>query len=381
MKRLTLLLVVLSGGFFVSSLSAAPRPTAAALIKYFNMQQVPQEGPWFTLTYSSADVLPQSALPARYDGSRAAGSAIIALITRSEFSAMHRLKTDEMWHYYGGDPLKMLVLHPDGHGEVVVLGPDVLGGQKLQYVVPQDSWQGSLPMGNTPDTYSIIGNTLAPAFSYSDFEMGYRGELQQRYPQYREMIAKLTRNEFVTRQPSAASSTPADSVGAHSASAGAQPAAPSSAAEHPATPGATTPATSTTPPTTPTAPPLLFDVDQMKSVQAYLGFQLTEVVGRDAPAHSERCSIAYFSLAAGHSTTTSLNKVAEEYFVIARGTGTVRVGAREVTVAPGSLVVVAPRAEHSLRAAPSNTLYFYAISAPAFSPDDFVAVSTSMNAR
>ena len=340
MKRLPLLLIALSSGFFVSSLSAAPRPTAAALIKHFNMQQVPQEGPWFTLTYSSPDVLPQNALPARYDGSRSAGSAIIAIITRTEFSAMHRLKTDEIWHFYGGDPLEMLILHPNGNGEVVVLGPDVLAGQKLQYVVPRGAWQGSLPTGNAPDTYSMIGDTLAPAFSYTDFEMGYRSELQQSYPQYAEMIAKLTRKEFVTRQP---------------------PAAPSG----------------TTPPT----PPLLFDVDQMKSIQAYLGFQLTEVVGRDAPAHSERCSIAYFSLAADHSTTTSFNKVAEEYFVIAQGTGTVRVGAREVTVAPGSLVVVPPRAEHSLHAASSNTLYFYAISAPAFSPDDYVAVSNPVNAR
>lgn len=351
MKRLALLLIALSGGFFASSSDAAAppaptarsRPTAAALIQYFDMQQVPQEGPWFALTYSSADVLPQSALPARYDGPRPAGSAIIGLITRTEFSALHRLKTDEMWHYYGGDPIRMLVLHPDGHGEVVVLGADVLGGQKLQYVVPSGSWQGALPSGTGADSYAIFGDTLAPAFGYSDFEMGYRSELQQRYPQYAELITRLTRKEFVTRPPAAASN-----------------AAPA--------------------PTT-SKPLLLFDVDQMKSIQASLGFQLTEVVGRNAPAPSERCSIAYFSLQPGHSSATSFNKIAEEYFVIARGTGTVRVGSREVTVAPGSVVVVPPRAEHFLRAASSNTLYFYAISAPAFSPDDYVAVSAPMNAH
>ena len=340
MKRSFVLLFILNSGLLYSSFSiAAPRPTAAALIQHFKMTQVPQEGPWFTLTYSSEDVLSHDALPQRYDGARSAGSAIIGLITRTDFSALHKLKTDEMWHYYGGDPLQMLILHPDGHGEVVVLGPDVLNGQRLQYVVPRGSWQGAMPTGKGADTYSLFGDTLAPGFAYADFEMGYRSELQQAYPRFAATIAQLTRKEFVTRPP-------------------------------PAAPG---PIASTS------EPPLLFAVDQLQSVQASPGFQLTEVVGRNAPAHSDRCSIAYFSLSAGHSTTTSFNKVAEEYFVVARGTGTVRVGGREVTVTPGSLVAVPPRVEHSLQASSSNTLYFYAISAPAFSPDDYVAVSAPVN--
>src|ERR1700733_1012481 len=116
-KRSILVLVVL-GGLASEHLCAAPRPNAAALIEHFNMQRIPQEGPWFTLTYSSSDTLPRGALPERYNGPRAAGSAIIAVITRTEFSALHRLKTDEVWHYYGGDPLQLLVLRSDGSGEV-----------------------------------------------------------------------------------------------------------------------------------------------------------------------------------------------------------------------------------------------------------------------
>ena len=200
MKHSFVGLLILSSVFASPSLSvAAPRPTAAALIQHFRMTQVPQEGPWFTLTYTSEDVLPHAALPERYDGPRAAGSAIIGLITRAEFSALHRLKSDEIWHYYGGDALRMLVLHPDGQGEEVVLGPDVLGGQKLQYVVPRGSWQGAMPIGTAADTYSLFGDTLAPGFAYADFEMGYRSELQQAYPQFAAIIARLTRKEFVTR--------------------------------------------------------------------------------------------------------------------------------------------------------------------------------------
>jgi hypothetical protein len=190
------------GSLLTEQLAAAPRPTAEALIKHFGMAQIPDEGPWFTLTYSSPDVLDRGALPERYDGKRAAGSAIIGIITTTAFSALHRLKTDEMWHYYGGDPVELLVLHPDSSAEVVVLGPDVLNGQKLQYVVPHGSWQGARPLGKGAAAYSVFGDTLAPGFEYADFEMGYRDELQKAYPRNAAAIARLTRKEFLTRPPS-----------------------------------------------------------------------------------------------------------------------------------------------------------------------------------
>jgi predicted cupin superfamily sugar epimerase len=197
-KYLTLVLILLSS-LVTEHVNAAPRPTAEALIKHFNMTQIPQEGPWFALTYRSPDVLARGALPERYDGTRAAGSAIIGIVTRAAFSALHRLKTDEIWHYYGGDPLQLLVLYPNGSGEVVVLGPDVLKGDKLQYVVPRGAWQGAMPLGKGREAYSIFGATLAPGFEYSDFEIGYRDELQRLYPSNAEAIARLTREEFITR--------------------------------------------------------------------------------------------------------------------------------------------------------------------------------------
>lgn len=174
------------------------RPSAQQLIEHFKMEKIPQEGPWFTLTYRSDIVLPQSALPSRYDGPRAAGNAIVALATREDFSALHRLKTDETWHYYGGDPLQMLILHPDGGGEIVVLGPDVIHGQKVQQVVPAGSWQGAIPLGNET-AYTLFGDTLTPGFEYSDFEMGYRSELQLSHPAFTQEIVRLTRKEFITR--------------------------------------------------------------------------------------------------------------------------------------------------------------------------------------
>ena len=164
------------------------------------MQKIPAEGPWLTVTYRSEDLLDAKSLPSRYQGSRVAGTAIYAVQTKEDFSAMHKLATDEIWHFYGGHPLEMLLLYPDGHGQIVVIGSDVVKGQHPQFVVPRDVWQGSRPMGAEPETYSFFGNTLAPGFEFDDFEMGYRDELQEKYPEFASYIARLTRAEFVTRQ-------------------------------------------------------------------------------------------------------------------------------------------------------------------------------------
>jgi predicted cupin superfamily sugar epimerase len=180
-------------------MSATPERPAQKLIQHFKMEKIPAEGPWFTVTYRSQDRLDAKSLPLRYQGDRIASTAIYAVQTMEDFSAMHKLLTDEIWHFYGGNPLEMLLLYPDGRGEVVVVGPDVFKGQHPQFVVSRDVWQGSIPMGAGPESYSFFGNTLAPGFEFDDFEMGYRDELQNQYPQFAAHIARLTREEFKSR--------------------------------------------------------------------------------------------------------------------------------------------------------------------------------------
>ena len=181
------------------SRNSTPEGPAQNLIQHFKMQKIPAEGPWFTVTYRSLDRLDAQSLPLRYKGDRVAGTAIYAVQTKEDFSAMHKLATDEIWHFYGGDPLEMLLLYPDGHGEVVMVGPDVFKGQHPQFVIPRDVWQGSIPIGAGPEPYSFFGNTLAPGFEFDDFEMGYRDQLQNQYPQFAAHIARLTREEFKSR--------------------------------------------------------------------------------------------------------------------------------------------------------------------------------------
>jgi predicted cupin superfamily sugar epimerase len=165
-------------------------PTADELIRRLQLQPHPKEGGYFRETYRADDVWPAAALPPRYQGDRRAGTAIYYLLTPATFSALHRLQSDEVFHFYLGSPVRMLQLLPDGTGRTVVLGPDVLGGQHLQVMVPRGVWQGSLlePGGD----FALLGCTVAPGFEYADYENGGREDLQARYPEFAELIARLT---------------------------------------------------------------------------------------------------------------------------------------------------------------------------------------------
>jgi hypothetical protein len=171
---------------------AAENPAAQALIDRLHMALIPGEGAYFSVTYQSADRIDAGSVAPRYPaGERAAGGAIYALVTPTAFSALHRLQTDEIWHFYAGTPIELLLLRPDGTGEKIVLGPDLLNGEHPQYVVPHGTWMGGRPRND--GAYSLFGTTMAPAFAPSDFELGDRAALQKDYPRFAKLIAALTR--------------------------------------------------------------------------------------------------------------------------------------------------------------------------------------------
>ncbi len=174
---------------------AEPPAPAARLIELFKMQKIPDEGCWFVQTYRSDETVKAGALPARYGADHSTGTAIYALETREGFSSLHRLETDEVYHWYGGSALEMLLLYPDGHGETLTLGPDVFKGERPQVVIPHGVWQGSRPVESAgPDAYTFFGTTVSPGFEYGDFRMGSRTELLQTYPQFAGQIKALTRD-------------------------------------------------------------------------------------------------------------------------------------------------------------------------------------------
>jgi predicted cupin superfamily sugar epimerase len=116
-------------------------------------------------------------------------SAIYFLLLAPDFSALHRLSATEIYHWYAGSPLRLLLLGPDGRVAEPVLGPDLVAGQRPQLVVPAGTWQGSSPAGE----WSLVGTTTAPPFDWAGFELGERAALTDGYPEAADRIAELTR--------------------------------------------------------------------------------------------------------------------------------------------------------------------------------------------
>jgi predicted cupin superfamily sugar epimerase/mannose-6-phosphate isomerase-like protein (cupin superfamily) len=315
--------------------SPRPQGMAGQLIDHYHMQRIPQEGAWFSLSYSSEDQIDGVALPSRYAGrTHVTGNAIVMVATRSDFSAMHRLQSDEVWHFYGGSPLEMLLLYPDGHGRKLTIGPNFLAGDFQQFTVPHGVWQGSAPRGSADGAYSFAGTQLSPGFDYADFEIGYRDELQREYPAFADDIGRLTRAEFAT--------------------------SPAYRSQRAAVP----------PPNA-----IAFRADHVPVVTMSPGLGLQELVGRVAPdAQSSKLSVAKFTLAAGQTSATSFNHQSQEVFLVANGTGRVHWDEKVVPIGPSSVVFIPAGQRHSIEADVNGALTFFAISAPAFTLEDYVVV-------
>jgi uncharacterized protein len=116
-------------------------------------------------------------------------TAIYYFLEAGESSALHRLPHPEIYHWYAGSPLELLVLLPDGSHEVPVLGPDLAAGQRPQLTVPAYAWQGSTPSG----AWTLVGTTMAPGYRDSDFELGDRRALLAAHPHLDDRIRELTK--------------------------------------------------------------------------------------------------------------------------------------------------------------------------------------------
>lgn len=155
---------------------------AATLIERFGMERLPVEGTFFASTYRSAAAAP--------DGGPA-GTAIVGLYLDDppSCSLFHRLAHDEVWHFYAGDPIRLVLLHPDGGSEEVLLGGDVLAGARVQHVIAAGTWQaGELAPGGA---WALFGCTMAPGFTGAAFEGGTVGALLARYPERADDVRRL----------------------------------------------------------------------------------------------------------------------------------------------------------------------------------------------
>ena len=170
--------------------STSKCPSVDELIELWRLEPMKTENVLFSQTYVS---------PRIGDDGKALSTAIVALLTDDpqSFSDMHRLPTDEIWHFYLGDAIELLLLDPNGSDEIVVLGHDVSNNEKVQFVVPAGVWMGArLRSGGN---YGVFGNTMAPGYTLADFEGGVANDLVSQWPQHADLIRALTRPNAPTR--------------------------------------------------------------------------------------------------------------------------------------------------------------------------------------
>jgi predicted cupin superfamily sugar epimerase len=157
---------------------------ARAIVVALGLAEHP-EGGFYRETYRAA-----ATTPAR-QGERAASTAIVYLLPRGSISALHRVRSDEVWHHYAGDPLELHVLDEANSTRTVHrLGGDVLAGERPQVVVPAGLWQAAVAVG---PRFALCGCTVAPGFDFADFEMPHRDELVGRMPALAAVVRALTR--------------------------------------------------------------------------------------------------------------------------------------------------------------------------------------------
>ena len=169
----------------------SPIISANDIISHLNLEPLPGEGGFFRQTYKTAIRIDREQLPDGFKDGRNLCTAIYYLMTPDDFSSMHRVRSDEMWHFYFGDAVEQLQLRPDGNGEMVRIGTNILSGENVQVLVPAGVWQGArLKPGGR---FALLGMTVAPGFEYTDYEQGTAEPLISSYPKFAGLIRELTR--------------------------------------------------------------------------------------------------------------------------------------------------------------------------------------------
>ena len=160
--------------------------TAEEIKALLKLEPHPVEGGWYRRTYTSEVSV------ALLRGVRPYGTAIYYLLEEGTFSEMHMVASDEIFHFYLGDPVEMLLLYPDGGSALLTLGPDLAAGQQPQILVPAGVWQGERLLEG--GKVALLGCTVTPGFDFADYRSGSYAELAAKWPAEAERIRKLTRS-------------------------------------------------------------------------------------------------------------------------------------------------------------------------------------------
>ena len=148
------------------------------------------EGGYFKEIYRAKEFINKKSLPGRYTSFRSFSTSIYFLLQSHEFSVFHRLKSDEIWHFYEGSPISIFIILPNGNLKKVLLGQNPENNEFLQFTIPKGCWFAAKVY--SPDSYSLVGCTVSPGFDFDDFELGSYEKLSKLFPQHLQLIKQFT---------------------------------------------------------------------------------------------------------------------------------------------------------------------------------------------
>ena len=160
------------------------------LIKTLNLLNHP-EGGYYKEVYRSKGFTEMTFGDSDEKVSRSFATSIYFLLASESFSAFHRIRQDEIWHFYEGSPIELFTLNPSGKLSRIVIGANIEKGEYRQYVVPAGDWFASRVLEK--NNYSLVACVVAPGFDFKDFELGNREDLIRKFPEHRKVIQELTR--------------------------------------------------------------------------------------------------------------------------------------------------------------------------------------------
>ena len=170
--------------------------TPQEIIRRFQLEPLPEEGGFFRQVWRSPLRIGNAFLGKDYPPAQdhPLGTVIYFLITENDFSALHRLPTPEHWFFHAGDPLEMLLLHPDGRGEVKYLGANFGAQEHFHITTPAHSWQGTrISTTHLKLGWALVSAVMIPGWEESDFTLAQKDELLAQYPAWQEEILARVR--------------------------------------------------------------------------------------------------------------------------------------------------------------------------------------------
>ncbi|MDP2038984.1 MAG: cupin domain-containing protein [Ignavibacteria bacterium] len=163
---------------------------AKVIAERLSLQPHP-EGGYFKEVYRAEDKIEMVALPKRFSGDRNVCTSIYFILAGNDKSHFHKIKSDEIWHFYSGSVLFLHQIDINGNYSRIKIGNDIVAGETPQAIIPHGNWFAAEV--EDKNSFALVGCTVSPGFDFADFELAKQKDLCGKFPQHSDLIKRFTK--------------------------------------------------------------------------------------------------------------------------------------------------------------------------------------------